>query len=806
MSDSSKVDDANLLPEADACERDPYSLHRWLNWLEKVARTDYLSTASLYGVFERSVAALPGSYKLWRMYSKKARLDSTRYPPGHASRLHALNVCYRAAVTLKTSPRLWEDLIEFSVENALVQSSLSYFDASLRSLPVTQHDRIWNLGYKCLAPNLPPSIRTKFWARYGILRPRKAVELLFRARVAAKLYDEAIVGLLNALKDKDWNPTGSKSRDELWVEAMNLAVTYPSHIKSIDVPKMLRNELQNGGGGLSICDLIRLLAKHFMRLGDFDEVRNVYENAITTTLNVRDFVVLYDAYTKFEENLIKYDMNELKEARNDGETDKEEIEELEKEIEQHLARLEKLADRRPMLLSDVKLRQNQHNVHEWHKRIRMLKKIGDRTRVIEGYEEAIKKVDVQYVSNGRPYTLWLAFASYHESLGEIDESRKILEKALKDATKLGKEQDVAAVWSEYAEMELRLNLPLNALAVLKRAIHQPKEALAYSAQKESKLAVKGRNGLVMYDHFDAGKAWSYWKSPRIWAFCLDLVLALEPIEKFVNMYHEALDKCSSALDAKLVIQGAQILRGKRLFEQSFRLYERAVHELPWEEAKIIWVSYLTAFTHRYGSKKRERTRALFEDALESVPSKENSFSRLIYAMYGRWEIESGSPRIGTSVLRRGSMDNAEAWKISICETGKLFGATATREVYEEALQKLTVRKETVEMAVRFAQLETTLGEIDRAREVYKYAAMNAADPRDDSEWKAWHDFELANGAEDSFRDMLRIRRARVLETTGTHLPMEVVADTDRHANGNGNTTGGIKRRRIDGEEENKEIG
>ena len=40
-------------------------------------------------------------------------------------------------------------------------------------------------------------------------------------------------------------------------------------------------------------------------------------------------------------------------------------------LEMHLARFELLMDRRPLLLNSVLLRQNPHNVHEWHKRVQL---------------------------------------------------------------------------------------------------------------------------------------------------------------------------------------------------------------------------------------------------------------------------------------------------------------------------------------------------------------------------------------------------------------------------------------------------
>ena len=42
------------------------------------------------------------------------------------------------------------------------------------------------------------------------------------------------------------------------------------------------------------------------------------------------------------------------------------------DLELRMTRYEDLLDRRPLLLNSVLLRQNPHNVHEWHKRVMLL--------------------------------------------------------------------------------------------------------------------------------------------------------------------------------------------------------------------------------------------------------------------------------------------------------------------------------------------------------------------------------------------------------------------------------------------------
>jgi pre-mRNA-splicing factor SYF1 len=63
------------------------------------------------------------------------------------------------------------------------------------------------------------------------------------------------------------------------------------------------------------------------------------------------------------------------------------------------------------------------------------------------------------------------------------------------------------------------------------------------------------------------------------------------------------------------------------------------------------------------------------------------------------------------------------------------------------------------MCLRFAALERKLGEIDRARAIYAHASQ-FCDPRVNPQfWSEWNSFEIETGSEDTFREMLRIKRS-----------------------------------------------
>ena len=96
--------------------------------------------------------------------------------------------------------------------------------------------------------------------------------------------------------------------------------------------------------------------------------------------------------------------------------------------------------------------------------------------------------------------------------------------------------------------------------------------------------------------------------------------------------------------------------------------------------------------------------------------------------------------------------------IYIAKATANFGLPATRPIYERALEVLP-DKQTAEMCLRFASMERKLGEIDRARAIYAHASQ-FCDPRVNPKfWAEWNSFEIETGSEDTFREMLRIKRS-----------------------------------------------
>jgi len=99
------------------------------------------------------------------------------------------------------------------------------------------------------------------------------------------------------------------------------------------------------------------------------------------------------------------------------------------------------------------------------------------------------------------------------------------------------------------------------------------------------------------------------------------------------------------------------------------------------------------------------------------------------------------------------------YEIYISRAAEIFGVRETREIYEQAIESGLPGKDVKTMCLKYAELEKSLEEIDRARGIYVFASR-FADPRSDPDfWIKWHEFEVQHGNEDTFREMLRIKRS-----------------------------------------------
>lgn len=720
------------VPYEEEILRNAYSVKHWLRYI------DHKSKAPNNGVnivFERALKELPGSYKIWYNYLRTRR-KQVRGKCLTDPMYEEINNCFeRALVFMHKMPRIWMDYGVFMTGQCKITRTRHVFDRALRALPITQHHRIWPLYIDFLKKFDITETAVRVYRRYLKLFPEDAEDYVDYLSSVGRL-DEAAQQLANIVDNENFVSKHGKSNHQLWNELCELISKNPDKVHSLNVDAIIRGGLRRYTDQLG--HLWNSLADYYVRSGLFDRARDIYEEAIQTVTTVRDFTQVFDAYAQFEELSLSKRMEDV--ANDPDSTEEDDI-----DIELRLSRFEYLMERRLLLLNSVLLRQNPHNVHEWHKRVTLYESKPE--EIINTYTEAVQTVQPR-LAVGKLHTLWVEFAKFYEKNGQVDDARVVFEKATQ--VEYVKVDELASVWCEWAEMEIRQRKYENALKLMQKATVLPKRKVAYHDDTEP---VQMR----------------VYKSLKLWSMYADLEESFGSFKTCKAVYDRIIDL--KICTPQIIINYGLFLEEHNYFEEAFRAYEKGISLFKWPNVYDIWNSYLTKFLKRYGGTKLERARDLFEQCLESCPPE---YAKNFYLLYAKLEEEHGLARHAMAVYERAttavrSEEMFNMFNIYLKKAAEIYGLPRTRQIYEKAIEILP-EDNAREMCTRFAEMETKLGEIDRARAIYAHCSQ-FCDPRITAEfWQTWKEFEVRHGNEDTMREMLRIKRS-VQATYNTQVNM-----------------------------------
>ncbi|EXJ55878.1 pre-mRNA-splicing factor syf1 [Cladophialophora yegresii CBS 114405] len=710
--------------------RNPGSIRPWLTYIDFKMRNGTIHEQAF--VQERACIQLPRSYKLWKMYLEfRVKHLKKKNPVRYKAEYNKVNALFeRALILLNKMPVIWEMYLTFLLRQPYVTKTRRTFDRALRALPVTQHNRIWKL-YKSFANSAGGDTAVKIWKRYVQIHPED-MEDFIDLLIETGHYLEAVKRYMQILDNPKFRSKHIKSEFQLWSEMVELMVNKAreigdSSVSGFDPDAIIRSGIERFADQRG--KLWAGLATYWITRGDFERARDVFEEGITTVMTVRDFTMVFDAYVEFEESILSTLMDAASARAAKGVVDAEK----DFDLDLKMMRFEHLMDRRPFLVNDVLLRQNPNNVVEWEKRVALWN--DNKQEIVQTYTDAIAAIQPKRAV-GKFHELWLNYAKFYEENGDLDTARMILDKAVKVPYKSVAE--LADTWVGWAEMELRNENFDNALKVMATATKAPKRSTV--------------------DYFDEtlSPQQRVHKSWKVWSFYVDLVESVGSLDETRAVYDRIFELRIAT--PQTVVNYANLLEEHGYFEESFKVYERGLDVFTYPVAFEIWNLYLTkAVTRKIAL---ERLRDLFEQAVENVPPQ---FAKPIYLMYGDLEEERGLARSAMRIYERATRavsdeDRLPMFEFYITKSATNFGLTSTRPIYERAIAALP-DSDAKAMCLKFAEMERRLGEIDRARAIYGHASQYA-DPRVDKPfWETWEKFEVAHGNEDTFKEMLRIKRS-----------------------------------------------
>ena len=324
-------------------------------------------------------------------------------------------------------PRIWLDYIDLMMSMLKGTETRKIFDRALQSLPVTQHKNIWSLYIgnihtfithsHCYSLKLlvlgwvkdfgVPETAIKVYRRYLMYDPAYREEYIEYLE-SIDQYTEAAKQLAICIDDHNYvSPKGrithlspfssysathlliyshthlGTTRHQQWMKLCDICASHPTAVCNLfKVEEIIRSGIQRYTD--EVGKLWCRLADYYIRLGQFERARDVFEEAINTVKTVKDFSIIFDAYMKVEESVVTTKIRLMEEEEG---VDVMNSTELSTDMELALARLEYLMEQRPLLLNSVKLRQNPNNIMEWHTRIKLYK--GNQNKVTTTLSHAL---------------------------------------------------------------------------------------------------------------------------------------------------------------------------------------------------------------------------------------------------------------------------------------------------------------------------------------------------------------------------------------------------------------------------------
>ena len=732
--------------------RNPYSPKLWWSYL---AFKQDASPSDRNLIYERALKHLPRSYKLWHAYLlERTQRVENKLPTSRKVQI-LINTYERSLVHMHKMPRIWLNYCELLMSLHRGTETRKAFDRALQALPITQHKEVWERYIDWATEYGVPETAVRIYKRY-LMYDQGFREDFVNYLLDIGQYEEAARQLSICLDDVHFISPSGQTEHQLWIKLCNICSKHPeSVVNSLNVEAIIRAGIAKFTD--EVGKLWNSLADYYIRLGQFEKARDIFEEAINTVITVRDFTIIFDSYIKIEESILTTKIRFLQENSNEeNETKIEETEEM-NDINMRLARIEYLMEKRPLLLNSVILRQNPNNVHEWHKRAKLYK--NNKKEMVLTYIEAVKTIDIQRCI-GKISSLWLGLAKFYENEKDYNNARMIYNKAI--LVNYKNIDELANIYCAYTEMEMRLDEYDKALNIMQQAVTEP---VLTNNKRRAEAIIQGKtqdrhvtnNNTNNNENTDIKVSDKLYKNTKIWSLYLDLEESIGSIETCRAAYERVLDL--KVITAQMCINYASFLEENQYFEDSFRVYEHAISLFHFPQVKKIWLLYLDKFLERYGSTKMERLRDLYEQVLMKIPAED---AVEFYIKYAKVEELYGLSRHAIAIYDRATHVVLPSMKLNmyrlyIKKVEQFYGITKTRAIYERGLNELN-DESAKELCLEFATMERKLGEIDRARAVYQYGAQFADPKRESGYWECWRNFEEMHGNENTFREMLRVQR------------------------------------------------
>ncbi|CDK24727.1 unnamed protein product [Kuraishia capsulata CBS 1993] len=756
------------------------------------------SSDSIVLLLRRGVQQLPRSYKLWMFYLRfrvnQVSAAVSREDLDLENEYAIVNSIFgRAMKYMDKYPVFWKEYLVFLISQIPLTSVTVVrraFNACLQTLPLVQHRQIWPLFVR-LADIAGGKTAWCIWYRFFLYKksvPDVLVGLLPEddsenpsnefSLVLSKLQEYDPDGSFQPEMRQVFNEFSQSSKLlsktgraelDIYEEYLEYVIASGRRHKSApsqdtEVTEFVErciSKFPDQRGKLTV-----QLSRYWIAKAQLYKARLNFEKGIRESVTIRDFTLIFDAFVEFEDSAMTKLVNKIDKLESAPSTDLSQLEDLNTELNLRFAKFERLMERRPFMVNDVLLRQNANNVDAWLERVSLYDKQKDVLSLLKVFDDAVQAIDPSKVEPGKFGKLWLEFAELYILHNDIAHAREVYQTAVKVPFK--DVNELIEIWVHWTETEIAEDSVESAIRVIRTAIEAP---------KRGQKAQNGRH-FISLDDDSLPPQLRVYKSIKLWSLYLDLVESSGSKDETIAAYEKVLElKAATPLT---LINYANFLEECEDYDACFQVYERGVSLFSFPTSFEIWNIYLAKAINLQEKTKvsNERIKDLFDQALEKCP---DNMSKPIYLLYAKFEEEHGLATASMKIYKRALSVatepevKLELYKIYTTKAIELLGPNFARQIFEQAYVDIPVSTpgfaETV--IVGFAFLEAELKQLTRAREIFKQGAEMVSlatrkiykDEQRELLWNKWKQFELEFGDEESYKQMLRLKR-RIEEKMG----------------------------------------
>ncbi|XP_023022464.2 pre-mRNA splicing factor crn [Leptinotarsa decemlineata] len=361
---------------------------------------------------------------------------------------------------------------------------------------------------------------------------------------------------------------------------------------------------------------------------------------------------------------------------------------------------------------------------------------------------------------------WQTYINFELRYKEIDRARQIYERFVMTHPEVKH-------WIKYAKFEEKHGFIHSARKIFERAVNffgddhlDENLYIAFAKFEENQKEHERARVIYKYalDHIPKDQTKELYKSYTIhekkYGDKSDIDEVIESKRKF--QYEQEILQNPTNYDAWF--DYIRLVEGEGDLEFIRETYERAIANIPpsnqkqfWRRYIYLWINY--ALFEELEAKDYDRTRQVYKACLELLPHKVFTFSK-IWLLFAKFEIRQKNLTPARKIL---------GMALGMCPRDKLFRGyidlelqlrefDRCRTLYEKFLE---FGPENCVTWMKFAELETLLGDIDRARAIYELAISQPRLDMPELLWKAYIDFEISQEEPENARQIYE----RLLEKT-----------------------------------------